>query len=133
MFRVIVYAPVIGIGGLFKVIALKQNPMAWIIGVALGAILMIVLLLFVVAMPKFKKMQELVDKLNLVSREMLTGIPVIRAFNTEKKEEDRFEKANKNLMKNFMFVNNAMNLMMPFLMLVMNLISLLIIWVGAKM
>ena len=132
MFRVIVYAPVIGIGGLFKVIALKQNPMAWIIGVALGAILMIVLLLFVVAMPKFKKMQELVDKLNLVSREMLTGIPVIRAFNTEKKEEDRFEKANKNLMKNFMFVNNAMNLMMPFLMLVMNLISLLIIWVGAK-
>lgn len=132
MFRVIVYAPVIGIGGLFKVMALKQNPMAWIIGVALGAILMIVLLLFVVAMPKFKKMQELVDKLNLVSREMLTGIPVIRAFNTEKKEEDRFEKANKNLMKNFMFVNNAMNLMMPFLMLVMNLISLLIIWVGAK-
>ena len=132
MFRVIVYAPVIGIGGLFKVIALKQNPMAWIIRVALGAILMIVLLLFVVAMPKFKKMQELVDKLNLVSREMLTGIPVIRAFNTEKKEEDRFEKANKNLMKNFMFVNNAMNLMMPFLMLVMNLISLLIIWVGAK-
>ena len=126
MFRVIVYAPVIGIGGLFKVIALKQNPMAWIIGVALGAILMIV------PMPKFKKMQELVDKLNLVSREMLTGIPVIRAFNTEKKEEDRFEKANKNLMKNFMFVNNAMNLMMPFLMLVMNLISLLIIWVGAK-
>ena len=111
---------------------LKQNPMAWIIGVALGAVLLIVLLLFVVAMPKFKKMQELVDKLNLVSREMLTGIPVIRAFNTEKKEEARFEKANKNLMRNFMFVNNAMNLMMPFLMLVMNLVSLLIIWVGAK-
>ena len=132
MFRVIVYAPIIGIGGLFKVIALKQNPMAWIIGVALGAVLLIVLLLFVVAMPKFKKMQELVDKLNLVSREMLTGIPVIRAFNTEKKEEARFEKANKNLMRNFMFVNNAMNLMMPFLMLVMNLVSLLIIWVGAK-
>ena len=132
MFRVIVYAPIIGIGGLFKVIALKQNSMAWIIGVALGAVLLIVLLLFFVAMPKFKKMQELVDKLNLVSREMLTGIPVIRAFNTEKKEEARFEKANKNLMRNFMFVNNAMNLMMPFLMLVMNLVSLLIIWVGAK-
>ena len=132
MFRVIVYAPIIGIGGLFKVIALKQNPMAWIIGVALGAVLLIVLLLFVVAMPKFKKMQELVDKLNLVSREMLTGISVIRAFNTEKKEEARFEKANKNLMKNFVFVNNAMNLMMPFLMLVMNLVSLLVIWVGAK-
>lgn len=131
MFRVIVYAPVIGIGGLFKVIALKQNPMAWIIGVALGAILMIVLLLFVVAMPKFKKMQELVDKLNLVSREMLTGIPVIRAFNTEKKKKIDLKSKQKSN-ENFMFVNNAMNLMMPFLMLVMNLISLLIIWVGAK-
>lgn len=132
MFRTLVYAPIVGIGGLFKVIALKQNPMAWIIGVALATVLVIVLLLFIIAMPKFKKMQELVDKLNLVSREMLTGIPVIRAFNTEKKEEERFEQANRKLMKNFMFVNNAMNLMMPFLMLVMNLVSLLIIWVGAK-
>ncbi|MGN1270144.1 MAG: ABC transporter ATP-binding protein [Clostridia bacterium] len=132
MFRVIVYAPIIGIGGFFKVMAADKNPMAWIIGVAIASVLAIVVLLFIVAMPKFKKLQELVDKLNLVSREMLTGIPVIRAFNTEKKEEARFEKANKNLMKTFMFVNNAMNLMMPTLMMVMNLISLLTIWVGAK-
>ena len=132
MFRVIVYAPIIGIGGFFKVMAANKNPMAWIIGVAVISVLAIVLLLFIVSMPKFKKLQELVDKLNLVSREMLTGIPVIRAFNTEKKEEARFEKANKNLMKTFIFVNNAMNLMMPTLMMVMNFISLLTIWVGAK-
>ena len=132
MFRVIVYAPIIGIGGFFKVMAANHNPMAWIIGVAVASVLIIVLLLFIIAMPKFKKLQTLVDKLNLVSREILTGIPVIRAFNTEKKEEARFEKANKDLMKTFMFVNNAMNLMMPTLMMVMNLISLLTIWVGAK-
>ena len=132
MFRVIVYAPIIGIGGFFKVMAANHNPMAWIIGVAVASVLIIVLLLFIIAMPKFKKLQTLVDKLNLVSREILTGIPVIRAFNTEKKEEARFEKANKDLMKTFMFVNNAMNIMMPTLMMVMNLIYLLTIWVGAK-
>ncbi len=131
LFRVVVYAPVIGIGGFFKVLATNNNPMAWIIGVAIVSVLLIVLILFIISMPRFKKLQTLVDKLNLVSREMLTGIPVIRAFHTEKKEENRFEEANNNLMKTFMFVNKAMNLMMPTLMLVMNCISLLTIWVGA--
>ena len=132
LFRVVVYAPIIGIGGFFKVLATSNNSMAWIIGVAIGSILFIVLILFAIAMPKFKKLQELIDKLNLVSREMLTGIPVIRAFHTEQREEARFEMANKNLMKNYMFVNNSMNLMMPILMLIMNCISLLTIWVGGK-
>ncbi len=100
LFRVVVYAPIIGIGGFFKVLATSNNSMAWIIGVAIGSILFIVLILFAIAMPKFKKLQELIDKLNLVSREMLTGIPVIRAFHTEQREEARFEMANKNLMKN---------------------------------
>ena len=130
LFRVIVYAPIIGIGGFFKVLATSNNSMAWIIGVAIGSILLIVGLLFAIAMPRFKKLQDLIDRLNLVSREMLTGIPVIRAFHTEKKEEERFDSANKNLMKVYMFVNKAMNLMMPILMLVMNCISLLTIWVG---
>lgn len=130
MFRVIVYAPIMGIGGFFKVLATSNHSMEWIIGVAIGSVVFIILILFIVAMPRFKKLQELVDKLNLVSREMLTGIPVIRAFNTEKKEEERFEHANKNLMNTFMFVNNSMNLMLPILMLIMNGISLLTIWVG---
>ena len=131
LFRVVVYAPIMGIGGFFKVLATSNNSMAWIIGVAIGSILLIVMILFAIAMPKFKKLQDLIDKLNLVSREMLTGIPVIRAFHTEKREEARFEQANQNLMKNYMFVNNAMNLMMPILMLIMNGISLLTIWAGA--
>lgn len=130
LFRVVVYAPIIGIGGFFKVLATSDNSMAWIIGVAVGSIILIVGLLFAIAMPRFKKLQDLIDKLNLVAREMLTGLPVIRAFHTEKREEKRFDDANKNLMKTYMFVNKAMNLMMPILMLVMNSISLLTIWVG---
>lgn len=132
MFRVVVYAPIMGIGGVIKVWNASNHSMTWLIGAAVGAIIFIVLILFIVAMPRFKKLQELVDKLNLVSREMLTGIPVIRAFHTEQKEEKRFDDANKNLMNTFMFVNNAMNLMMPILMLIMNGISLLTIWVGAQ-
>ncbi len=130
LFRVVIYAPIIGIGGFFKVLTTSDNAMTWIIAVAIVSILLIVLILFAVAMPKFKKLQELIDKLNLVAREMLTGIPVIRAFHTEEKEEKRFSDANTNLMKTYKFVNNAMNLMMPILMLVMNCISLLTIWVG---
>ena len=132
LFRVVVYAPIMGIGGFFKVLASSDNSMAWIIGVAVGSILFIISVLFAIAMPRFKKLQVLIDKLNLVSREMLTGIPVIRAFHTEKREEERFDKANKDLMKTYLFVNKAMNLMMPILMLIMNCISLLTIWVGAK-
>lgn len=130
LFRVVVYAPIIGIGGFLRVLNNSDTSMAWIIGLAIVCIIGIVLILFIVAMPKFKKLQELIDKLNLVSREILSGIPVIRAFNTEKKEEKRFDTANKDLMKANIFVNRAMSIMMPALMFIMNSIMLLIIWVG---
>ena len=130
LFRVLVYAPIVGIGGFIRVLNRSNTSMAWIIGLAILCIIGIMLLLFIIAMPKFKKLQELVDKLNLVSREILTGLPVIRAFNTEKKEEERFDGANQVLMKTNIFVNKAMSLMMPALMFIMNSIALLIIWVG---
>ena len=131
LFRVLVYAPIIGIGGFLRVLNQSDNSMAWIIGVAIIAILFVVATLFIIAMPRFKKLQQLIDKLNLVAREILTGLPVIRAFNTEKKEEKRFDKANMDLTKTNLFVNRAMSFMMPALMLIMNGISLLIVWVGA--
>ena len=131
LFRVLVYAPIIGIGGFLRVLSQSDNSMAWIIGVAILAILFVVATLFIIAMPRFKKLQELIDKLNLVAREILTGLPVIRAFSTEKKEEKRFDKANVDLTKTNLFVNRAMSFMMPTLMLIMNAISLLIVWVGA--
>ena len=131
LFRVVVYAPIIGIGGFLRVLNQSDNSMAWIIGVAILAILFVVGTLFIIAMPRFKKLQQLIDKLNLVAREILTGLPVIRAFNTEKKEEKRFDKANIDLTKTNLFVNRAMSFMMPTLMLIMNGISLLIVWVGA--
>lgn len=130
LFRVVVYAPIVGIGGFIRVLNNSHTSMAWIIGLAILCILGIILTLFIIAMPKFKKLQELADRLNLVAREILTGLPVIRAFNTEKKEEKRFEDANKILMKTNIFVNKAMSLMMPALMFVMNSVALLIIWVG---
>ncbi len=130
LFRVVVYAPIIGIGGFLRVLTNSDTSMAWIIGLAILCVIGIVLILFIVAMPKFRKLQDLIDKLNLVSREILTGLPVIRAFNTEKKEEGRFDNANKDLMKANIFVNRAMSIMMPALMFVMNSIMLLIIWVG---
>ena len=131
LFRVLVYAPIIGIGGFLRVLRQSNNSMAWIIGVAILAIIFVVGTLFIIAMPRFKKLQQLIDKLNLVAREILTGLPVIRAFNTEKKEENRFDKANTDLTKTNLFVNRAMSFMMPTLMLIMNGISLLIVWVGA--
>ncbi len=130
LFRVVVYAPIIGVGGFIKVLTTSDNSMAWIIGVAILAVLFIVITLFIVAMPKFRKLQDLTDKLNLVSREILSGLQVIRAFNKEKREEKRFDVANKDLMKTNVFVNRAMSMMMPLLMLVMNSIMVLIIWVG---
>ena len=131
LFRMVAYAPIMGIGGIIKV--LKTNTsMAWIIAVAVGVILCLVIVLMSVAMPKFKKMQSLLDRLNLVSREILTGIPVIRAFSREKHEEQRFDTASKNLMKTQLFTNRAMALMMPTMMFVMNGITVLIIWVGAN-
>ena len=131
LFRVVVYAPIIGIGGFVKVLTTSDNAMAWIIGVAILAILFVVGTLFIVAMPKFKKLQDLIDKLNQVSREILTGLPVIRAFNKEKKEEERFEESNRVLMKTNVFVNRAMSMMMPLLMFIMSSITVLIVWVGA--
>lgn len=130
LFRVVVYAPIIGIGGFIRVLANSDTSMAWIIGLAILCILGIVGTLFLFTMPKFKKLQDLMDKLNLVSREILTGLPVIRAFNTEKKEEERFDIANKELMKANVFVNRSMSMMMPLLMFIMNSIMLLIVWVG---
>lgn len=130
LFRVVVYAPIIGIGGFIRVLTNSDTSMAWIIGLAILCIIGIVGTLFLLTMPKFKKLQDLVDKLNLVSREILTGLPVIRAFNTEKKEEKRFDDANKNLMKASIFVNRSMSMMMPLLMFIMNSITLLIVWVG---
>ena len=127
LFRVVAFAPIIGIGGFLRVLNQSDNSMAWIIGVAILAILFVVGTLFIIAMPRFKKLQQLIDKLNLVAREILTGLPVIRAFNTEKKEEKRFDKANIDLTKTNLFVNRAMS----FIMLIMNGISLLIVWVGA--
>lgn len=131
LFRVLIYAPIIGVGGFLRVLRQSDNSMAWIIGIAILAILFVIGILFVVAMPRFKKLQELVDKVNLVAREILTGLPVIRAFNTEKREEKRFDAANMDLTKTNLFVNRAMSFMMPALMLIMNCISLLIVWVGA--
>ena len=131
LFRVVVYAPIIGVGGFLRVLRQSNNSMAWIIGVAILAILFVVITLFIIAMPRFKKLQDLIDKVNLVAREILTGLPVIRAFNTEKREEKRFDTANIDLTKTDLFVNRAMSFMMPILMLIMNSISLLIVWVGA--
>ncbi len=130
LFRVVVYAPIIGIGGFIKVLTNSDSQMAWIIGVAILAILLIVGTLFIIVMPRFKKLQDLIDKLNQVAREILTGLPVIRAFHKEKKEEARFDQANSNLMKTNIFVNRAMSMMMPLLMFVMNSIMILIVWVG---
>ena len=129
LLRIVFYAPIIGAGGIIKVFHTSSD-MAWIIAVAVGAISLVMGTIFAVAMPKFKGMQKLVDKLNLVSREILTGLSVIRAFGTHKHEEKRFDKANKDLMKNGLFINRTMALMMPLMMLLMNAITLLIVWNG---
>ena len=131
LFRIVIYAPIVGIGAFLKVLNQSENSMAWIIGVAIAVIVVVIGGLFGLAMPKFKKLQDLIDKLNMVSREILTGIPVIRAFNKEKVEENKFDKANVDLTKTNIFVNRTMSFMMPALMFIMNGMSLLIIWNGA--
>lgn len=131
LLRFVIYAPILGIGGVVKV-ATTRTGMSWIIGVAVGVIMLVVAVLMNIAMPKFKKMQTLVDKLNLVSREILTGVSVIRAFSREKHEEKRFEEANRDLMKTQLFTNRTMTFMMPLMMLIMNGITVLIVWVGAQ-
>lgn len=130
MFRIVLYAPILGIGGVIRVLNTDAS-MTWILGVAVVLILAVIILLFMIAMPKFTKLQTLIDKLNLVSREILTGIPVIRAFSREKHEEERFEEANKTLTKTNLFVNRCMTFMMPVMMLIMNGVSVLIIYSGS--
>ena len=130
MLRVVIYSPIIAIGGIIKVTKTNTS-MTWIIAVAVIAILSLVMILFIVVMPKFKVVQKLVDRVNLVTREILTGIPVIRAFSTQKYEEKRFDKANLDLTKTNIFVNRVMACMMPAMMLVMNGISVIIMWNGA--
>ena len=131
LLRMVLYAPIIGVGGIIKV-AHTETGMGWIIGVAVALITVVVVALMVIAMPKFKKMQSLVDRLNLVSREILTGVPVIRAFSREKHEEERFDGANRDLMKTQLFTNRVMTFMMPMMMFLMNGISIMIVWFGGK-
>ena len=127
--RMVLYAPIMAIGGIWKVFHTNVS-MSWIIGLAVVIIVIIVGFLFLVVMPKFKLIQNQVDKLNLVSREILTGLSVIRAFGTQKHEEERFDEANKDLTKTNLFVNRAMTFMMPLMMFVMNSITVLIVWIG---
>ena len=130
LFRIVLYAPILGIGGVIRVLK-TDSSMTWILGLAVGLILVVIIVLFQVAMPKFTALQTLVDKLNLVTREILTGIPVIRAFSREKHEEERFEEANERLTKTNLFVNRCMTFMMPTMMLIMNGVSVLIIYSGS--
>ena len=131
LLRMVAYAPILGVGGILHVAA-GNTGLSWIIFVAVAALLVLITILMNVAMPKFKQMQTLVDRLNLVSREILTGIMPIRAFSREKFEEARFDKANRDLMGTQLFTNRTMAAMMPFMTLIMNGTSLLIVWFGGK-
>lgn len=131
LLRMVMYAPILAIGGIIKVLQ-TDTGLDWIIVLAVILIVCVVLLLVAIAMPKFKKMQTLLDKLNLVSREILTGVLVIRAFGREKREEERFEEANQDLTKTQLFTNRAMTFMMPIMMFIMNAITVLIVWMSAK-
>ena len=131
MLRIVVYAPIVAIWGIVKVVTTTYS-MSWIIFVSVAAVLCVVVVLFTVAMPKFKLMQVLVDKVNLVAREILTGVTVIRAFSTEKHEEKRFDEANVKLMKTQLFTNRSMTFMMPVMMFIMNAVMVMIIWFGGK-
>ena len=131
MIRMVIYAPILGVGGFIHALA-KSKSMSWIIGLAVLILIGIILILFLVAMPRFRIIQSLIDRLNKVVRENLDGMLVIRAFNTQKFEEQRFDKANSELTDTNLFVNRAMAVMMPTMMLVMNLVMVLVVWVGAK-
>ena len=131
LLRIVLYAPILGIGGVLKVLR-TDTSMSYIIAVAVLCVTGVVLLLFVIAMPKFQLMQKLVDRVNLVAREILTGLSVIRAFSRESYEEKRFDKANTDLMETQLFTNRAMNFMMPVMMLIMNGVSVAIVWFGGK-
>ncbi len=131
MFKIVIYAPIIGIGGIIKVLQTNTS-MVWIIALTLAVVFAVMGTLFALAMPRFKIVQKLIDRLNLVTREILIGLSVIRAFSTEKHEEKRFDDANKDLTKTNLFVNRLMTFMMPVMMLIMNGVTVLIVWVGAK-
>lgn len=131
MIRLVFYAPIMGVGGVFKAIS-SSSSMSWIIGVAVICLVGTIMVLFSLVMPKFKRVQKLVDRLNLVTRENIEGMLVIRAFNTQKFELNRFDKANADLTATNLFVNRAMAMMMPTMMLIMNLVTVIIVWVGAK-
>lgn len=131
LLRMVAYAPILGIGGVLKVMQTGAG-MGWIIVLAIAVILGYVMVLMSAAMPKFKLMQKLVDNINLVSREILTGLSVIRAFGREKKEEERFDEANKDLTKTMLFTNRVMTFMMPGMMMIMNILTVGIVWFGAK-
>ena len=128
--RMVFYAPILGIGGIIRALG-KSTSMSWIIAVAVIVIISLIVLVFSITLPRFRRMQNLIDRLNLITREDLSGMMVIRAFNTQRFEEGRFDKANINLTRTSLFVNRAMVVMMPVMMLLMNGLSVLIIWVGA--
>lgn len=130
LLRIVLYAPILGLGGIFRVMR-TETSMAWIIAVAVGAVMCLVAVLMGVALPRFKKMQTLIDNLNLVAREILTGLPVIRAFSREKHEEERFDGANIALTRTQLFTNRVMTFMMPCMMLIMNVVTVAIVWFGA--
>ena len=130
-FRMVLYAPILGIGGVIHALETSRS-MAWVILLAVVLVLGVVAVLFAITLPRFKKLQDLIDRLNLVTREILQGIPVIRAFSREKHEEQRFDKANKDFISTNLFVNRCMTFMMPIMMLVMNEITVLIVWTGCK-
>jgi len=130
MLRMVLYAPIIGIGAVIRAVE-KSPSMTWIIGLGLAVLLILIITVFSISLPKFKRVQKLIDRLNQVSRENLSGMLVIRAFNNQEFEENRFDKANVNLTQNTLFINRVMAAMMPIMMLIMNGLSLLIIWVGA--
>ncbi len=128
--RFVFYAPIMGIGGVIRAVG-KSSNLSWIIAVAVLVVIGFVLVIFALSVPRFKRVQKLVDKLNLVTRESLTGMMVIRAFNTQRREEERFDEVNRDLTRTTLFVNRIMVFMMPVMMLIMNGVQLLIIWIGA--
>ena len=130
IFRSVVFAPIMGIGAFIKVYNMAGH-MSWVLGLGIGAVVFIIVFLLLAVLPKTKILQSLIDKVNLVAREILTGLPVIRTFNTEKYEDDRFDEANTKLTKTNLFVNRTMSMMMPTMTLVLNMMCILIIWVGA--
>ncbi len=131
LIRIVIYAPILAVGGIVKVMQTNTS-MSWVLIVGVGAIFLLIGVLLIVAMPKFKLMQKLVDRINLVTREIITGLPVIRAFSTVEYEEKRFDQANLDVTRNSLFVNRVMTFMMPVLMMIMNLVSILILWVSSN-